>query len=86
VPLLMSRLGVGIAESPIFPSGAKLNGIWMSPNERARGATLLDGGAPLGTALGSLLIAGLISELDSWRVSFVISGVGTMIAGAVAYS
>ena len=30
----------------------------MASTERARGATLLDGGAPLGAALGSLIIAG----------------------------
>jgi ACS family D-galactonate transporter-like MFS transporter len=46
----------------------KLNAIWMTPNERARGATLLSGGAPLGTALGAIVIASLITGLGSWRV------------------
>ncbi|HBD33797.1 MAG TPA: MFS transporter, partial [Cupriavidus sp.] len=83
--LLLTRLGLGAAEAPIYPAGGKLNAIWMTKNERGRGATLLDGGAPLGAALGSLIIAGLISELGSWRLSFVVAGVGTVLAGFVAW-
>lgn len=86
VPLLFTRLGLGMAEAPIYPAGGKLNGIWMTQNERGRGATLLDGGAPLGAALGALIIAGLISEFESWRMSFVVAGVGTMVAGFFAWS
>jgi len=83
--LVLTRLGLGAAEAPIYPSGGKLNAIWMTSNERARGATLLDGGAPLGAALGSLIIAGLIAQFDSWRVSFVVAGVGTMLCGVFAW-
>ena len=81
VVLLLTRLGLGAAEAPIYPAGGKLNAIWMTQNERGRGATLLDGGAPLGAALGSIVIAGLIAGLDSWRLAFVVAGVGTMLAG-----
>jgi ACS family D-galactonate transporter-like MFS transporter len=83
--LLLTRLGLGAAEAPIYPAGGKLNAMWMTRNERGRGATLLDGGAPLGAALGSLIIAGLIAELGSWRLSFVVAGVGTVLAGVWAY-
>jgi ACS family D-galactonate transporter-like MFS transporter len=86
VPLLLTRLGLGAAEAPIYPAGGKLNGIWMTQNERGRGATLLDGGAPLGAALGAILISGLIAMLGSWRLSFVIAGVGTVLAGLFAWS
>ncbi|GGH56812.1 MFS transporter [Comamonas phosphati] len=85
VSLLVTRLGLGAAEAPIYPAGGKLNAIWMTQNERGRGATLLDGGAPLGAALGALIIAGLLTHFDSWRVSFVVAGVGTMIAGVFAW-
>ncbi|QDL39483.1 MFS transporter [Rhodoferax sediminis] len=86
VPLLLTRLGLGAAEAPIYPAGGKLNGIWMTQTERGRGATLLDGGAPLGAALGAILISGLIATFDSWRTSFVVAGVGTLIAGYFAWS
>ncbi len=72
--LILTRLGLGAAEAPIYPAGGKLNAMWMTPNERARGATLLDGGAPLGAALGALVIAGLIAAFDSRRISFAVAG------------
>jgi ACS family D-galactonate transporter-like MFS transporter len=85
VMLLLTRLGLGAAEAPILPAGGKLNAIWMTPNERARGATLLDGGAPLGAALGAIVIGGLIAGLGSWRLAFVAAGVGTMACGPLAW-
>lgn len=78
--LMLTRLGLGAAEAPIYPAGGKLNAIWMTQNERGRGATLLDGGAPLGAALGAIIITWLIAALDSWRLAFVVAGVGTVIA------
>src|SRR5438445_2517579 len=83
--LLMTRLGLGAAEAPIYPAGGKLNAIWMTQNERGRGATLLDGGAPLGAALGAILITWLITVLGTWRLAFVVAGVGTVVAGLLAW-
>jgi len=83
--LLLTRLGLGASEAPIYPAGGKLNGIWMTQTERGRGATLLDGGAPLGAALGSIVIAWLIAGFNSWRMAFVIAGVGTMLCGLLAW-
>lgn len=83
--LMLTRLGLGASEAPIYPAGGKLNAIWMTQNERGRGATLLDGGAPLGAALGSIVIAWLITALNSWRAAFVIAGVGTVLCGLFAW-
>src|SRR6201991_3034285 len=83
--LLLTRLGLGASEAPIYPAGGKLNGIWMTQTERGRGATLLDGGAPLGAALGSIVIAWLIAAFNSWRLAFVIAGIGTMLCGILAW-
>ena len=83
--LLLTRFGLGAAEGPIFPAGAKLNGMWMTPNERGRGATLFDSGAPLGAAFGALIITWLITVLGSWRMAFIIAGVGTVLAGIWAW-
>lgn len=85
ISFLVTRLGLGIAEAPISPAGGKLNAIWMTSRERGRGATILDGGAPLGAALGGLIISSLITALDSWRLAFVTAGVGTMIVGIFAW-
>jgi ACS family D-galactonate transporter-like MFS transporter len=85
ITMLLTRLGLGLAEGPIYPAGAKLIGLWMTPTERGRAAALLVGGAPLGTALGSLIIAGLIAALGSWRLAFLAAGLGTMACGAFAW-
>jgi MFS transporter, ACS family, D-galactonate transporter len=83
--MLLTRIGLGVAEAPIYPAGAKLIGMWMTPTERGRAAALLDGGAPLGTALGSLIIAGLIAALGSWRSAFLVAGLATIACGAFAW-
>ncbi|WP_437882563.1 MFS transporter [Pseudomonas sp. LRF_L74] len=85
ISLLLTRIGLGVTESPIMPAGAKLNGNWLTANERGRGATLVDGGAPLGTALGAILTAWLIAWFGSWRIAFLIAGVGTILVGIWAW-
>lgn len=81
----LSRIGLGVSEAPIMPAGAKLMGVWLTPNERGRGSMLLDGGAPLGTAIGAMLITALISAFDSWRAAFMLAGVGTILFGLIAW-
>lgn len=83
--LMLSRLGLGAAEGPVYPSASKLNAVWMPLKERGRGAALLDGGAPLGAAFGSVIIAALISALGSWRLAFLIAGLGTIACGVFAW-
>src|SRR5262245_12939813 len=83
--LLLARLGLGLAEGPTFPSGGKLNAVWLPAKERGRGAVLIDGGAPLGTAFGGLIIAALMGAFGSWRTAFVVAGLGTVAAGVFAY-
>ena len=85
ISLLVSRVGLGAAEAPLFPAGAKLNSIWLSPKERARGAVLVDSGAPLGAAFGGVIISWLILSLGSWRTAFVVAGIATMLLGALAW-
>jgi ACS family D-galactonate transporter-like MFS transporter len=83
--LLLARLGLGLAEGPAFPAGGKLNAVWLPAKERGRGAVIIDGGAPLGTALGGLIIAGLMGAFGSWRAAFVAAGFATVAAGVFAY-
>lgn len=83
--LALTRLGLGLAEAPIMPAGAKLMGNWLTPTERGRGSMLLDGGAPLGTALGAIVITGLIALFGSWRIAFMVAGSATVVVGLLAY-
>ncbi|MCS9256845.1 MFS transporter, partial [Pseudomonas aeruginosa] len=76
--LMFARVALGAAEAPLFPSGGKLNSLWLGSSERSRGAVLMDCGGPLGVALGGLVIAYLIAVLGSWRSAFFIAGIATL--------
>ncbi|MCL8209428.1 MAG: MFS transporter [Actinomycetia bacterium] len=82
--LVLLRLLLGVFEGPVYPAGAKLNAVWLTAAERGRGGTLLDAGAPLGTAIGGVVIVGLIGLLGSWQAAFVAAGVITVVLGLVA--
>ncbi|MEO6943794.1 MAG: MFS transporter [Lacisediminihabitans sp.] len=83
--LFWLRSVIGIAEAGIYPSGGKLNATWMTQTERGRGATILDGGAPLGSAIGGIAIVGLILLTGSWRPAFIIAGLATVLVGFLAW-
>ncbi|WP_175943590.1 MFS transporter [Caballeronia sp. BCC1704] len=83
--LLLTRLGLGVTEAPIYPGGGKLNALWLTQNEKTRGAALLDGGSALGSGVGAIVVATLMTVLGSWRAAFVVAGVGTILCGVWAW-
>ncbi|HAT1684028.1 TPA: MFS transporter [Klebsiella oxytoca] len=83
--LLGANLLLGASEAPVFPSGARLNAIWLNRNERARGATLMDAGGPFGAAIGGILVAEMIMYFSSWRITFIICGAAAILLGLIAY-
>ncbi|WP_413724075.1 MFS transporter [Sodalis sp. RH16] len=85
ISLIIARLGLGAMETPVSPSGAKLSSTWLTQSERGRGAVIMDAGSPLGVAVGGIVVAHLIVLFDSWRITFVIVGLFTMLLGAVAW-
>ncbi|TDW38522.1 ACS family D-galactonate transporter-like MFS transporter [Curtobacterium sp. PhB42] len=85
VMLVLSRIGLGAFEAPFMPAASSLVSKWMPPRKRASGVTLIDSGAPLGAAVGGLVVAWLIGTTGSWRVSFVIIGVCTVLFGLGAW-
>lgn len=85
VTLVLSRVGLGVFEAPFMPAASKLVSNWMPPKRRATGVTLIDSGAPLGAAVGGLVVAWLIGSTGSWRISFVVIGVATVLFGIAAW-
>ena len=83
VTLLLTRLGLGAAEAPMFPAGGKLVALWMARHERGRGAVLMDSGSFFGAAIGGISIAWLIFVLSSWRLAFGVAGIVTILLGLV---
>lgn len=82
--LLAARLALGAVEAPVIAVSGKLSAHWLPAKERGRGAVLMDGGAPLGSALGGIAISGLIAWTGSWRISFIVAGAVTVAAGVLA--
>ncbi|PLZ01115.1 MFS transporter [Burkholderia sp. WAC0059] len=85
VVLLLTRIGLGAFEAPYMPAATRLTATWLPPRERARGVTLIDSGAPLGSAIGGLAISALIATTGSWRTAFVVVGVSTVALGYAVY-
>ncbi|MDR5758755.1 MFS transporter [Caballeronia sp. LZ035] len=84
-PLLLTRLGLGITEAPIYPGGGKLNALWLTQNEKTRGASIVDAGSALGSGVGAVVVAALMTWFGSWRAAFVVAGVGTILCGIWAW-
>ncbi|WP_052365129.1 MFS transporter [Halotalea alkalilenta] len=82
--LTFTRLGLGATEAPVFPAAAKLNSRWLPSKERARGATFIDAAGPFGSAVGGIIVTGLIGITGGWRWAFIITG-GLTIVVAVLY-
>ncbi len=73
------RALLGISEAPIYPSGGKLQAVWLAKHERGKGAALMDSGSALGNALGAPLCALFVAFLDSWRGALIGAGILTII-------
>ncbi len=82
ISMMLTRIGLGVFEAPYMPTASKLVAAWLPPTERSRGITLIDSGAPLGSAFGGLIISSLIVFFDSWRLAFLCVGVLTLLFGA----
>jgi MFS transporter, ACS family, D-galactonate transporter len=83
--LIFLRILLGIAEAPLYPSGSKLQSIWLTSKERGRGATLLDSGSSLGTAIGGPIIIAFIAWFGGWRGALIGAGLLTIIVGWFAW-
>lgn len=83
--LIGLRMLLGVFEGPVQNGANTSLTRWLRRDERARGSTLVDGGGPLGTAFGGLLVTGLIIWLGTWRLAFAVVGAITVVIGVVAW-
>jgi ACS family D-galactonate transporter-like MFS transporter len=75
--LLLSRLGLGIGEAPVYPACYNVVAQEFSERHRGLASAIYADGAKLGPALGAPLAAWLIT-LYGWRTMFVIVGVASL--------
>ncbi|MFC4766781.1 MFS transporter [Effusibacillus consociatus] len=83
--LIFLRVLLGITEAPVYPGGAKLQSVWLSSKERGRGATILDSGAPLGTAIGGPVIVAFMAWFGGWRGALIGAGLLTLVVAWLAW-
>lgn len=82
---LITRIGVGMTEAPIFPSNAKVVRSWFPKNERGLATALFDSGSYVGSALAAPLIIMLMVTFG-WKVGFAIFGVIGLVWSLVWYA
>ncbi|MBV9829523.1 MAG: MFS transporter [Alphaproteobacteria bacterium] len=80
--LLWSRVALGAAEAPCFPSATRSTSDWFDIKDRGRPSGLYTSGAYIGPALAPPLLTGLMLAYG-WRVMFVVMGVAGVVAAAV---
>ncbi|WP_062012395.1 MFS transporter [Aureimonas sp. AU4] len=85
VSLILTRLGLGLFEAPMMPSASKFTAAWFPERERSRSITLIDAGAPIGSAIGGLVLAELIALFSSWRIAFFVVGAVTIAYAVFLY-
>jgi MFS family permease len=71
--LFLTRLLLGIGESPTFPLAARAIREWAPVRERALAFSISGSGPAFGTAISAVTVGWLVSAVG-WRLSFVISG------------
>lgn len=74
LPLLATRLVMGIGESTSYPSANKFIREQVPADKRGFATTIFNSGAYAGPAFGVLLIGWLVASFG-WRTAFIIAGV-----------
>ncbi|KIV78622.1 hypothetical protein PV11_06256 [Exophiala sideris] len=89
--LIAFRVALGILEAGFFPGVMLVLSCWYKPKELSKRIAVFYTGTILAGAFGGLLAGGIIDGMDGlggvrgWKWLFIIEGLGTVIAGIVAY-
>lgn len=74
------RVGLGVAESPFFTAGLKVNQRWFNDEERALPVSVVNTGSQIANAVAPPLLAWIMLTF-SWRGMFVIiAALGVIVA------
>jgi ACS family D-galactonate transporter-like MFS transporter len=78
--LLACRFGLGVAESPCFPTNSRIVGIWFPQQERARATSVYTVGEYVGLAFLSPVLIWILHTWN-WHDLFVVVGVLGIVLG-----
>src|SRR3989440_54479 len=80
--ILLSRILLGIGESPAFPGSSKATGYWFPVKERGRATTAFDAAAKLSSAVGLPIVALAVASWG-WRAGFWMTGILSLLYAVV---
>jgi len=75
--IVLARLLLGIAETPMMPAAWKATGYWFPQNERGMSTTIVDGSARLSNVLGIPVMA-FVAGLYGWRAAFLVTAAASL--------
>ena len=76
--LFVSRVLLGVAETPGFPGNAKATGYWFPRHERGLATALFDAAAKFSNVIGIPLVA-LLALQFGWRGAFIATGLISLL-------
>jgi MFS family permease len=77
-----ARIGLGVGESPQFPTGARVVSNWFHVKERGFPTGIFNAAPSIGTALAPPILTWLMLAYG-WRIMFIVMGaVGLVVAAA----
>jgi MFS transporter, ACS family, D-galactonate transporter len=71
--VLLTRILLGVAESPAFPGSAKATGYWFPLRERGLATSAFDGAAKFSNVIGVPIVAAAVT-VWGWRAGFYVTG------------
>ena len=71
--VILSRIILGVAESPAFPGSSKATGYWFPLNERGLATSAFDGAAKFSNVIGVPIVAAAVT-VWGWRAGFFVTG------------
>ncbi|WP_439654741.1 MFS transporter [Trinickia terrae] len=81
-PLLACRLGLGVAESPCFPTNSRVVATWFPQSERALATGTYTVGEYIGLAFFSPFLFALMGAYG-WRTLFYVVGAAGLVFGVI---
>jgi ACS family D-galactonate transporter-like MFS transporter len=79
------RVLLGMSESTIYPGGTRLMSVWLTPEERGRGSSLLDSGSLFGNAIGGPIVIVFSAWMGGWRGALIGAGLVTLFVSAFCW-
>jgi MFS family permease len=82
VLLMLSRIGLGAAEAPCFPSATRSVSDWFDVKHRGMPSGVYTSGAYIGPTIAPPILTGVMLAYN-WRVMFIVMGVAGVVAAGL---